>query len=130
MNECDFAAQLTFGEGRQRTSDIGSAANAGFYFYNSGTLFLKFPEASVQTLNQNLLLDLGDELNEKLAELGEDGYMIVLVDNRGTHADGIPTPDDEGSCGRALREGPNAFLTDYTKEIAGHSGWTNGHAHM
>ncbi|KAH9207612.1 hypothetical protein DL95DRAFT_468542 [Leptodontidium sp. 2 PMI_412] len=115
MNEADFAAQLTF---------------SGFYMLNSGTLFLKVVENAVQGLNQDLLIDIGDELNEKLASLAEDGYSIVLVDSRGSHADGIPIPDDDNCLRRVLRKGPAAFPTDYTKRVAGFSGWTNGRAHM
>lgn len=133
MNEADFAAQLTFCDGRSRrtTHKVASnASKAGFYMLNSGTLFLKVVEDAVQGLNQDLLIDLGAELNEKLASLAEDGYSIVLVDARGSHADGIPIPDDDDCLRRVLRKGPAAFPTDYTKRVAGFSGWTNGRAHM
>ncbi|KAG4434014.1 hypothetical protein IFR05_010496 [Cadophora sp. M221] len=133
MNEADFAAQLTFSEGRSRRTtqkDASNASKAGFYMLNSGTLFLKALEDAVQGLNQDLLIDLGAELNEKLASLAEDGYSIVLVDSRGSHADGIPIPDDEDCMRKVQRKGPAAFPTEYTKKVAGYSGWTNGRAHM
>ncbi|KAH7306098.1 hypothetical protein BKA65DRAFT_485797 [Rhexocercosporidium sp. MPI-PUGE-AT-0058] len=133
MNEADFAAQLTFCEVRDRRATSkgdSNAAKAGFHMVNSGTLFLKVPEDAVQGLNQDLLIDLGEDLNEKLAALAEDGYSIVLVDSRGSHADGLPMPDDDECLENALVKGPEAFPTAYTRRIAGYSGWSNGRAHM
>ncbi|PVH71753.1 hypothetical protein DL98DRAFT_539802 [Cadophora sp. DSE1049] len=132
MNESDFAAQLTFSEGRGRGSKnrVDGMAKAGFFMLNSGTLFLKVPVDSVAGLNQDLLIDLGHELNEELATLASDGFAIVLVDSRGCHADGLPMSEKPKCLRNALTKGPNAFPTAYTKSIAGYSGWSNGYAHM
>ncbi|CZT51496.1 uncharacterized protein RSE6_12646 [Rhynchosporium secalis] len=132
-NEEDLQKQLTFSEGRTRntTSKIGSnAAKAGFHMYSTGTLFLKVKSEALTSLNQSLIIDLGAELNENLAELAEDEFSIVIVDNRGAHSEGIPSPDDEESLSKVLIEGPKAFSTEYTRRIAGSAGWTNGHAHL
>ena len=132
MNESDFAAQLTFSEGRDRGSKNrqDGMAKAGFFMLNSGTLFLKVPDDSVASLNQDLLIDLGHELNDHLTALASEGFAIVLLDTRGCHADGLPMPEKPKCLQNALIKGPNAFPTPYTRSIAGHSGWSNGYAHM
>ena len=97
---------------------------------NSGTLFLKVPDDSVASLNQDLLIDLGHELNDHLTALASEGFAIVLLDTRGCHADGLPMTEKPKCLQNALIKGPNAFPTPYTRSIAGHSGWSNGYAHM
>ncbi|KAH7408984.1 hypothetical protein BKA64DRAFT_704776 [Cadophora sp. MPI-SDFR-AT-0126] len=131
-NESDFAAQLTFSEGRDRGSKNrqDGMARAGFFMLNSGTLFLKVPVESVASLDQDLLIDLGQELNEEMAALATNSFAIVMVDTRGYHADGLPISEKPKCLRNALTKGSNAFLTTYTKRIAGHSGFSNGYAHI
>ncbi|KUJ16442.1 uncharacterized protein LY89DRAFT_782695 [Mollisia scopiformis] len=135
MNECDFQRQLTFSRTRQQRLPK-NAAKGGFYVSKSSCLYLKFPvredqdrEAQLDEMNRDMLINLGDTLNEELASLAESGFRIMMVDSRVMITNGLPIPDKR-SVRSVLRMGPKAFPSAYTEEVAGAYGWSRGYAHM
>ena len=83
----------------------------------------------MKKLNKDLLIDLGPTLNQELESLATGGHRIMMVDSRVMNTDGLPTPSDT-TLFAVLDEGPDVWPTTFTKDLAKHHGWTNGHAHM
>ncbi|PMD19169.1 hypothetical protein NA56DRAFT_705743 [Hyaloscypha hepaticicola] len=128
MNETDLNSQLTFS--RKRTRRTPKAGNqAGFYMVDHCGLYLKVKQTEVGTLNQHLLINLGTEYNEELRSIAEDGFTIVMVDQRVLNTDGLPV-SLFSQFSRVLKHGPNSFPTQFLRELAGAAGWSNGYAHM
>jgi hypothetical protein len=92
-------------------------------------LYLKFKQTEVGTLNQHLLINLGTDYNEELRSIAEDGFTIVMVDQRVLNTDGLPA-SLFSQFSTVLRHGPNSFPTQFLRELAGAAGWSNGYAHM
>jgi hypothetical protein len=132
-NESDFQAQLIFGKQRKRiTTGVqhGNAGDAGFFMNEYSTLYLKITTDQADALNQNLLIDLGLELNSGIAACAEDGFTIFMVDTRVLSPKDIPEPNTDLDFDEFLKQGPSAFPKPEQSRIASRYGYTNGHAHM
>jgi hypothetical protein len=128
MNENDFQAQLTFISDCQRK--LGqNARDAGFYLSHNAGLYLKIKSEDLESLNYDLLVDLGNKLNGDLAFLASGGHTIVMVDARVLIRDGLPTPLRR-KFSTVLKHGPKAFTHPFALKLAESKCWTNGHAHQ
>jgi hypothetical protein len=94
------------------------------------TLYLKVALSDIHTLDGALVIDFGPTLNAKLEACASTGYTIVMVDIRVTNAPGgLPVPLG-CTIEETLSNGPDAFPTRYTRNIANQCGWSQGYAHM
>jgi hypothetical protein len=130
MAEEDFYNQLNFSmEGRKQLSM--EHVHEGYHCIGS-CLYRKIRRVDLPFHNPNLIIDLGDELNAQLAACAEPGYTIVMIDSRILRNDGIAGPHGvkKQELENALRNGPDAFTTEFTRAVAGWYGYSRGHAHI
>lgn len=131
IKEYDFLNQINFDDGGRARRVAREQTHEGYYLFGS-CLYRKVERGVVGSQNPNLCIDLGDDLNAKLADCTEPGYAILMVDTRILGNDGIPAPlgakhpDKE----EAYQRGPNAFSTLFTRNLAGLFGYSLGHAHI
>ncbi|RDL35250.1 uncharacterized protein BP5553_07181 [Venustampulla echinocandica] len=128
LHEYQYQQQLLFKPNRRRRLN-NTHLNEGFQLIDMVALYRKIREGDLVQLHEDLIIDLGPELNRSLAEIAEPGYQIIMMDLRIMNSDGIPSP---GGCTLedAYRNGPNAFPTTYLRNLAGSYGYSNGHAHV
>jgi hypothetical protein len=129
--EYDFYNQINFNtNGRRRR--IATEQVCEGYHINGSCLYRKIKAVDVALQNPNIWIDLGDMLNDGLASCANVGYAIIMVDARILGNDGIAVPNGTRHVDRegAYQNGPAAFTTPFTRELAGLYGYSLGHAHI
>lgn len=131
QNERDFESQLEFTQIRQRRISEGQRKEGYQIVGKSTGLYRKIRKDDYNLYNKELLIDLGEELNNLMSTLAEPDHMIVMVDIRMLIPDGITGPDG-ATFEDTARLGPNVYPTAFTRELAGGSQgtWSLGHAHI
>ena len=128
QNEFDFDCQLKFTAGRQRRVHKTQQAE-GYQSIDSSGLYRKILKTDFHLHNHDLFLDLGDELNATLAACVVDPFMVVMCDLRMLNNDGITIPKGS-NLETVYSQGPDAFPTLFTRNLASAQGWSKGHAHL
>ena len=129
--EYDFYNQLNFNtNGRRRRISAEQVCEG--YHVNGSCLYRKTKAVDVAFQNPNIWIDLGDTLNDGLASCANPGFVIIMVDARILGNDGIAVPNGTRNVDRegAYQNGPAAFTTPFTRELAGLYGYSLGHAHI
>jgi hypothetical protein len=128
QNEYDFHCQLKFIHGRPRRVHKGQQTE-GYRSVEGSGLYRKIRRDDFPRHNHDLIIDLGDELNDSLAACAHDGFMIVMCDMRMLNNDGIPTPKGTG-IETVYEQGPDSFPTLFARDLASVYGWSKGYAHI
>jgi hypothetical protein len=129
--EYDFYNQINFNtNGRRRRISAEQVCEG--YHVNGSCLYRKIKAVDVAFQNPNIWIDLGDTLNDGLASCANPGFVIIMVDARILGNDGIAVPNGTRHVDRegAYQNGPAAFTTPFTRELAGLYGYSLGHAHI
>ena len=128
LNEYDYQMQLQFRQGRRRNISA-KMEEKGFQLVKE-VLYRKM----YVWVDDAMIVSLGPVLDSELDTVTENKiFKIVVCDMRILNNNGLPLAGDLKIVQRPEdidENGPNSFPIPHTKQLAGHFGWSKGHAHI